>query len=151
MTAGRHTNMLSRNWTTDWQRLRCNAFCRQIFLFVFMFLWFLSYISDASADDAQIGRLILLCYHPTGHFRSAETLDDDWPEATHYNADAGRVIRIYWNGKWTQIPYETDVALLVRHRYDRTQIRTILLSDNAMVPGGLTCPSERAWVNMEWQ
>lgn len=120
-----------------------------ILSFMTLFLSF-AHANSSFADNTQdLGRMALLCYHPTGEFRRAEMIEEYWDEAERYDAAFGFVIRVYWNGAFSKNPYETDVGVLVRKRYERTQLRTVLLSDNALIPGGLTCPTERNWMNVD--
>lgn len=119
------------------------------------FLRFLSSLGKSSANTqeavplqrpqslAEIGIMILKCYHPTGNFEAIELLDHPWREQhMQWNANNSALLRIRWHGTFGN-RYATVVGLVER----QGQIRTILQNDGAQVPASSHCRLND-WVQM---
>lgn len=86
-------------------------------------------------SPAELGKIVLKCYHPSGRFVSIDMIQKPWVRGKNYGADKSVFIRINWRGALSNSPYYTLVGLVGR----RGHFRAAVQGDNAPFPPSGQC------------
>lgn len=85
---------------------------------------------------ADVGVMLLKCYHPTGVFQTVQVIDYPWhAQQRQWNASDSVLLDIRWHGGFVGNQYRTVIGLVQR----QGQIRAVIQGDNAAVPASNAC------------
>ena len=99
---------------------------------------------QAPASRAEVGELVLHCYHPSGRFRDVNVIQHPWQRGRDYNATESAVLSIDWHGAYLQTPYRLIVAVVIRDH----SLKAVVLGDNAMIAPNPRCALNQ-WVEVK--
>lgn len=86
-------------------------------------------------STAEVGELILRCYHPTGRFEHAQIMEVPWSRQLDYSVTQSAKILITWHGNVTRRKYHSTVALLRRGN----MVRAAVLDENSIIQYSRHC------------
>ena len=99
---------------------------------------------QAPRSIAEVGEVVLRCYHPSGRFTDVNLIQRPWVRASDYKASDSAVISIDWRGAVLQSHFRLVVALVARDN----QLKGVILADNDPIPPSPKCPLN-GWVQVE--
>ena len=94
-------------------------------------------VTKMQASFADLSKEVLLCYHKSARFRSADKLQQPWERQTQYAAENSAVVRIKYTGV-SSAKYQMDVAVMVKSG----KVRTAVINDSAVIPYNKRCQLE---------
>jgi hypothetical protein len=93
---------------------------------------------------AEVGEIIMNCYHPTGIFTSIQIIEVPW-RAQHdqWNADHSALLFIEYRGKISGGKYAMLIGLVER----QGEIRTVIVDEKKAFPPSPSCALNK-WVKL---
>jgi hypothetical protein len=95
-------------------------------------------VEKAKSSFADLSMEILKCYHKTARYELADVLVTPWSRQGQYSAEKSAVIKIQFTGM-SSSRYEMQVAVMKQDE----KIRTVVLSENTLVPYNKKCQLEQ--------
>lgn len=93
---------------------------------------------------AEIGQLVLKCYHPTGRFKSIRLIEQPWRSGVaNYRARQAVLVQINWEGKFLRTRYRLTVGVVERDGY----LRAPVIEDSAVLPPSDRC-AFKDWIKL---
>ena len=94
-------------------------------------------VAKMQSSFADLSKGVLLCYHKSARFRTADKMQQPWERQSQYAAENSAVVRIKYIGVSTSA-YEMVVAVMVK----QGKVRTAVIEDSAVIPYNKKCQLE---------
>ena len=94
-------------------------------------------VAKMQSSFADLSKGVLLCYHKSARFRTADKLQQPWVRQAQYAAENSALVRIKYTG-FSSAAYEMDVAIMVK----QSKVRTAVINDSALIRYNKKCQLE---------